>query len=383
MIASLRRPLLLLALSALGIWAAAPAQAWSHQGHILLTRLAALRIINDPDAPQGLRDFLKANMPATMEDCHHLATVETLGGDPKNLTGFDAAATLPDRIQMTPEGKKPLEPYNAVEFQMHFMDMEWLSKDPTYKPDFSNRPTLDAISRDYHDPRWKLAGYLPFRVAECYQNVTNGFAAHDKPLDNDTMVHWAGYLAHYLEDAHQPHHSTVDYRSLTYLAAAKTPGVHEIHTKTSDGRDVITYKTDSADINVHGAIEYQLFENDDEPRKAFREQFWNELLTRIDTHAKERAANPPAAFDPSKPYDGFARVIEILSDSYEYLPAVGKAGVAGYASGKFDATAFFTSEDTIHGEKMTMIQLIADRNAKAVLEVEATWRRAWADAHPK
>ncbi len=134
---------------------------------------------------------------------------------------------------------------------------------------------------------------------------------------------------------------------------------------------------------MHGAIEYQLFENDDEPRKTFREQYWHELLARIDAHAKERAANPSAAFDPSKPYDGFARVIEILSDSYEYLPAVGKAGAAAYASGKFDAEAFFTSEDVIHGEKMTMVQLIADRNAKAVLEVEATWRRAWADAHPK
>ncbi len=196
---SSRRLMLGLLFSALTFGFSAPALAWSHQGHMLITRLAALRIINDPEAPQGLRDFLKANMPASMDDCEHLATVEAIGGDPKNLTGFDAAATLPDRIQMTPDGKKPVEPYKATEFQMHFMDMEWLSKDPTYKADFSNRPTLDAVSRDYHDPRWKLAGYLPFRVAECYQNVTNDFAGHDKPVDNDTMVRWAGYLAHYLE----------------------------------------------------------------------------------------------------------------------------------------------------------------------------------------
>ena len=375
-----RRSLLTFALLALAIRAATPAHAWSHQGHILLTRLAALRIIDDPAAPQGLRDFLKANMPHTKEDCHQLATTEFTGADPKNLTGFDAAATLPDRIQTTPDGKTLIEPFHATEFQMHFVDLEWLTKDPAYKPDLSNRPALADIPRDFHDPRWKLAGYLPFRIAQCYKNTTAAFTPSDKPFDNDNAVHWAGYLAHYLEDCHQPHHSTIDYRSLTYLAN-KVPGVHEIHTKSSDGKEVVSYKADSPDINPHGAIEYQLFENTDEPRKTLREQFWQELTARIDSHAKERAARLRLLPDASTPYDGFTRTFEILLDDYEYLPAVGKASQAAYATGKFDAQAFFTSEDTVHGEKMSMIQLIADRNANAVLEVEATWRRAWADAH--
>ena len=56
--------------------------------------------------------------------------------------------------------------------------------------------------------------------------------------------------------------------------------------------------------------------------------------------------------------------------------------VAGFATSAA-RTAFFTANDTIHGQEMTMIQLIADRNANAVLEIEATWRRAWLDAHPK
>jgi hypothetical protein len=379
-----RRVVLGLALSALTFSFAAPVHAWSHQGHMLITRLAALRIINDPEAPEGLRGFLKANMPWSMDDCRKLAEVDVVGGDPKNLTGVDAAATLPDRIQMTPDGKKLLEPYQATEFQMHFVDMEWLSKDPVFKADLSSRPAVGEIPRDYHDPRWKLAGYLPFRIEECYKHTSRAFAtgADGKVADNDDALHWAGYLAHYLEDAHQPHHSTMDYRSLSYLAG-KVPGVHAIHTTTSDGKDVVTYKADSAEINPHGAIEYQLFENADEPRKMLREQFWNELVARIDAHGKERAANPPAALDPAKPYNGFDRTFEILNGSYDYLPAVGKAAQAGYATGKFDAQAFFASGDTIHGEEMTMIQLIADRNANAVLEVEATWRRAWVDAHPK
>ena len=381
MIASPHRTLLAATLALATLSAATPAHAWSHQGHILITRLAALRIIQDPAAPQPLRDFLKANMPFSMDDCRRLAAEEVIGADPQNLAGFDAAATLPDRIQMTPAGKALLEPYHATEFQMHFVDLEWLSKDPAYKPDLSNRPAIDQIPRDLHDPRWKLAGYLPFRIDECYKNTVAAFAP-DKPLDNDTAVRWAGYLAHYLEDCHQPHHSTIDYRSFTYLAG-KVPGVHEIHTTTSDGKAVTSYKADSADINVHGAIEYQLFENADEPRKTLRQNFWDELTARIELHAHERAANPPAAFDLHKPYGGFDRTFELLFDDYEYLPAVGKAGQAGYATGKFDPSAFFTSEDTIHDQKMTMIQLIADRNAKAVLEVEATWRRAWADAHPQ
>ncbi|MGN6368048.1 MAG: hypothetical protein ACTHN5_07295 [Phycisphaerae bacterium] len=387
MMALPRRLLLGLALSALTLWHAAPADAWSHQGHMLITRLAALRIIDDPAAPEGLRAFLKANMPWSMADCQKLAEVDVIGGTPQNLTGFDAAATLPDRIQFGPDGKKLLEPFKATEFQMHFVDLEFLGKEPVYKPDASDRPALAEIPRDFHDPRWKAAGYLPFRIEECYRNLTAAFATGEsgKISDNDVALHWAGYLAHYLEDAHQPHHSTVDYRSLYYLAAAGVPGVHAIHTRSSDGHDVVTYKCDSPDINVHGAIEYQLFENADEPRKTLRRQFWTELTSRINAHARELSRSPVGIFDPSQciVYDGFTRTFEILFDSYDCLPAVGKAGAAAYATGKFDVQAFFTSEDIIHNRKMTMIQLIADRNAQAVLEVESTWRRAWADAHPE
>ena len=89
--------------------------------------------------------------------------------------------------------------------------------------------------------------------------------------------------------------------------------------------------------------------------------------------AGSSAANPAAAFDASKPYNGFDRAFEILNDSYDYLPAVGKAARPGMPRANSTPSPFSTSEDTIHGEKMMMIQLIADRNAKAVLEVEATW----------
>jgi hypothetical protein len=352
------------------------AGAWSHQGHMLLTRLAALRIINDPSAPPGLRDFLKANMPYSMEECRDLALNQVVGGDPKNPVGLDDAVTLPDRIGFVEPGKSAaIAPYGVAEPKLHYMGMEWFSGDPTYKADLSNRATLGQISRDLRDPRWKLAGYVPLRVEECYKNSVAAFSASDGKIDNAEAVHWAGYLAHYLEDCHQPHHSTVDNRSYSYLAG-KVAAVHEIRTKTSDGKEAITYRVDpGVTINPHSNVEYSLFENTAEPLTTFRQQYWTELTARIDAHAK--------TFSSPTPYDPFARSILILSESYEYLPAVGDAAQRGYASGKFDPSAFFGAQETVHGQSMTLIQLIADRNASAVLEVEAAWRHAWADAHPK
>jgi hypothetical protein len=104
-------------------------------------------------------------------------------------------------------------------------------------------------------------------------------------------------------------------------------------------------------------------------------------VSRIDAGAKaQQLAEHPTI--PTAPAGSFTRALEILSESYDYLPAVGKAAQAGYGNnGIFDAKAFFTSTDIVHGEKMDTVQLIAQRNADAVLEVERTLRQAWAQAH--
>jgi hypothetical protein len=196
-------------------------------------------------------------------------------------------------------------------------------------------------------------------------------------LNNADTVHWAGYLAHYLEDCHQPHHATIDNRSYSYLAG-KVPGVHEIHTKTSDGTDAITYRTDSPTINPHTNMEYSLFENTDEPLKTFRAHYWTELTASLDAQAKTLPAS-----STTTPYDPFTHAIAILSDSYHYLPAVGDAAQRACATGKFNPTAFFGAQETVDHHPMTLIQIIADRNASAVLAVECAWRAAWAEAHRK
>jgi hypothetical protein len=352
-------------------------EAWSHQGHILITRMAALRIINDANAPAGLRDFLKAHMQYDLEACHKLATVEVVGENPKSYqVGLDGAATWPDRVQYLAEGKEVIEPYGATESKMHFMDMEWLGKEPVYKADFSDRPKVSEVGHDYKDPRWKQAGYVPFRVEEFYGKVVKAFGA-GAGQEADTLKS-VGYLCHYIEDCHQPHHSTIDFKSYSYLAG-KVAAVHKITRKLAGDGEMVDYMVDKKDarlINPHGDIEFQLFENADEPRKGLREEFWKELNLRIE----KKAMGMPLGGDKAQAKAGsFTRALEILTESYDYLPAVGKAAVVGYASGKFNAVAFFTSKDMVHGEEMDTVQVIAERNACAVVEVERTLRAAWAE----
>ena len=349
------------------------AHAWAHQGHILITRMACLRIINDPAAPEELKTFLKKNMKYDLEACHRLATEEMVGGEPKNyLVGLDGACTLPDRIQGTDEGREPLPAYGVPEGRTHFLDMEYFAKEPVFKEDLSNRPELKAFPHDVKDARYKVAGFVPFRVEDAFDRLTGVLA--QKNFDNDQAVRELGYLVHYLEDCHQPQHATIDYKSYSFLAG-KVKAVHAVTTQSTDGSSFTEYRVGkTAKINPHGDVEFQLFENAEEPRKTFRADYWKELTAQIDAQAK--------AGKPGPVTDEFAHALEILSDSYAFLPAVGHAAQAAYADdGKFDPQAFFTHEATVGTEKLTILQIIARRNAAAVLEVEAALRRAWAKGH--
>ena len=58
---------------------------------------------------------------------------------------------------------------------MHFVDMEWLEQGSDVQAGSVGTvvATWTRFPRDYHDPRWKLAGYLPFRIEECYKNAAS------------------------------------------------------------------------------------------------------------------------------------------------------------------------------------------------------------------
>jgi len=348
------------------------ASAWSHQGHVIITRLACLRILNDPQAPQGLKDFIRAETTATMDDVQKMAVGSTLGtpGDDINH-GIDGYCTLPDRIQGMPGGRDPIEPYGAPEALMHFTDLEYFTAEGQYHDDLSGRPAMSAIPHDVNDPRWKRAGFAPLRAEECYKKfvaeLTKGSA-----MNADTAAKWAGYLAHYTEDVHQPHHNTADHKSFSYLAG-KVPGV-PASAAHMDPRAAHVPRS----INPHGDVEFQLFEDDAEPRATFRKIYWEELNRDIELLGKT-----PIALEKPAQFDDFHFMLTRMFDSYEYLPLIGHGALAAYQSGTFNPQAFFSTEYTIHGQKLSVIQMIALQNAKAVLAVEKVYRQAWVDSQGK
>jgi hypothetical protein len=352
--------------------------AWSHQGHILLTRLAALRIIQDPSAPSGLRDFLRENMAYSMDDCKALALVQTVGAHPEDSEQFDQGldrwATMPDRMKGGAAGMRKIEPYGMPEAFMHRLDLEVFSRVGYYKDDLSGKPDVERIPHDLFDPRWKRGGFVPWRVEEMYHRLAAAFGPGDSTASPDDALVAAGYLAHYIEDSTQPHHATEDYQSQSYLAGH----VKGVYATTRPGYSALVAMRLPQGVSPHGDIEYQLFENADEPRENFRQEFWTDLLSDIDGLAAQRAAQTgptPETFDP------FRWDLRILGDSYDYLPFVGRAAQAGYATGQFDPAAFFGFSGQTHARTMTIIQLIAQQNAKAVLDVEMAYRLAWDDAH--
>lgn len=355
------------------------AGAWSHQGHILISRVAALRIIEDEGAPAGLRAFLKKQMPHTMEDCRRLVLEEYVGPKAeKYLEGLDGASTWPDRVQETAEGKeKKLEPYGMPEFKMHFLDLEFFGKEGEYKADLSGKPALEAVPRDPKDARYKQAGYVHFRVEESYRGLVKAFAGEGGKVDEKAALEQLGYLGHYMADVHQPHHSTADYKSLSYLAAAKVPGVREIRTKRGDGTEAVTYRTEKG-INPHGDVEYQIFETTEEPRKALRGELWEKFVGALAAIDRQKMAAEAGKFD------GFAWTLATLSESYQYLPLVGEAAAAAYKTGTFEPGVFFKHKGavtTVAGveREVTVLEMIASQKALAVFEVERAIRRAWAE----
>ena len=353
---------------------AAVGQAWSHQGHILVTRLAVLRILEDPAAPEELKAFLQTHMKATRADCQSLATGVSVGPTARDfLVGLDGACTWPDRIQDTPEGKVILEPYGVAEGKMHFLDLEFFAKQPMYQDDLSNKPALADIPREVKDPRFKQAGFLPFRVLESYGCLVASLGAKGRPVNQAEAVKWLGYLVHYVEDSTQPHHGTVDYKSLSYLGE-KVEGVLISENKNADGSPRY-YVPKGTAINPHGDVEFQLFENAEEPRRTLRAKFWQKLQADLEKLPQEAGA-------PTGPGgDLFQQTLINLRQGYDHLPLIGHGAQAAYAKGRFDCQAFFEYHEA--GSKVTVLDMIARQHARAVLQAERVIRQAWQEAKAK
>ena len=362
---------------------AAPALGWSHQQHILMTRLTAARLLADPATPPPLAAFLRANLTAadlTPVALEKLAVIDVVGDDPNAVAhGLDRWVTVPDQVRRKPEGKVKLAPYDATEDSMHNLGAESFTTagdhlyhdDGTGKPDFAT-----AIPFDPHDPRYRRGGFIPLRAQECYDNLVTAIKANDAP----GQLKWAGYLAHYVQDSTQPQHATVDTKSVTYLAG-HVPGVPAAATRPANAG--LAEARLPKGMNPHTDMEYTLFASAAEPLATYRRAYWRELSTALSapTPPPLAAARP---VPPSATTDGvFHLDLSILSDSYDALPLVGHAAAAAYRTGTFDPAAFYGHAGPVDGHDTTVTALMADRNAAAVRQVELLYRSAWADAQQR
>ncbi len=350
---------------------ATQALAWGTKEHVILTKLAVLRLLEDPSTPQGLKDFLTSSSTdlPDVAACREMFMTTYLGAEPKGLTGLSKWVVEPD-IRANGEKKKLIGPYGQNEFQMHFLDLEYLNTEKSkrvYKDDLSSLGDVKTFPRDFKDERYKESGLLPFSLQRSYDKLVECFKSGklqpdaNDPSNEDNALRWAGFLSHYAEDNLQPLHSTQDYKCASYFAdRRKAP-------------------------NVHAQIEYSM--NDLEPGKApqfpeLRTQFWELLM-----HELKTVKSPITVSN-----DPWLETLLVCEYSYKQIPLIGRAAMFAASqkgtpdkpegpAGEFDTVKFFQFAEANSPEK-TVMKMKAHQQAIAVVRVAELLRRAWDESHP-
>jgi hypothetical protein len=350
---------------------ALPARAWSNKEHIQLTRLAAERVVADPQTPAAMKEWLRAACPQLLspEQERDYFLTQRIGLFPRGVDGLAYWATVPDMLALTGgsgDAEKKVEPFGVGEAKLHYVDLEYFIREESnrrYRHDLKNKPFLFDIPLDMKDERWKRAGMLPFRVEQCYGALVKAISAGrlvDKPGQfprDEHATKWAGFLAHYLEDNTQPQHATEDYKSRAYFADKRTSP------------------------NVHADVEYRLMDDDEADYMELRKAFWDVFARQLDT-VQDTVTEP----------DLRKATLEVSLASYDALPLIGLAAMKAYGqggtpempegktSGKFDADAFYRFRGTFRGADTSVMEMKAYQMVWAVKRVERLWRRAWDEA---
>ena len=359
-----RRRTAILALLLVLATGARPAAAWSTKEHILLTRLAAIRLLRDPNTPPEMKAWLAAAMPGLGPDIasqRDYLLHARVGPFPRGVDGIAFWAVVPDVQALidsgAPDRARKVEPFGVPERLLHFVDLELFMPDESqrrYRPDLSSKPKLSDLPRDHTDPRYARAGMLPFRVEQCQRELARAIREdrlNDKPAQfprDDHAARWAGFLAHYVQDNTQPHHATEDYRSASYFGANPRGAP-----------------------NVHADMEYRLIDDEFEDYPALRAELWDLLIEQLE-----------AFEDPVQVTDPFVGTIEVALHSYDALPLIGQAAVAAYGGtpdrpGKFDPEAFYHFKGKVGDSEFTILDLKARQLAWAVRRTERAWLGAW------
>ena len=329
------------------------ALAWSNKEHIQLTRIAAARLIADPETPDAMKRWLSEATPglSDMDGERAYFLRQRVGMYPRGVDGVLFWAAVPDLDALTSQREKKVEPFGVNERLLHFLDLEYFVKEQErrhYVDDLSNKPAPADIRRDMKDWRYQRAGMLPFRVEQCYGELVKSIRAGrlvDKPGQfprDEHATKWAGFLAHYLQDNTQPHHATADYKSASYFGSRRDAP------------------------NIHVDMEYRLGDDEFADYPELREEFWALFAKALDE-----------VEDPVKSDDPWAATVEVSMTSYDALPLIGRAAVAAYKSGTFDANTFFHFKDKVRGVEMSLVEMKARQMAWSVKRVERVWRQAW------
>ena len=172
--------------------AAAPISfAWHHEGHHLIA-MKAVRVLPD-------------SVPAFFRD--GAATIAHVSIDPDMMRN-PAAPRLSSTI--APE---------------HFIDLELLEG---RKPPKLRSQYVLMLAELKQSP--EKVGLLPYSLTEWTEALTIAFAEHRKWPNNPHVkikcLVYAGYLAHYASDLHQPLHTTIHFNGRAVDGKSSNTGIH-------------------------------------------------------------------------------------------------------------------------------------------------------------
>lgn len=348
---------------------ACPVWAWGTKEHILLTRLAVIRILQDPTAPEELKTFLRSVMPdaGDLQAQRDYFMTARLGAEPKGLSGLEFWVVEPD-IRANRDRTTKIEPFGVPERLLHFVDLEYLHSDvdrQTYRHDLSNRLDLSDVPTDFTDPRFQKAGLLPFAVQRSYEQLVRSFREKwltpdpTRPENSDHALRWLGHLAHYAQDNTQPHHSTADYKSASYFADKRLAP------------------------NVHSEMEWRMNDDEKESFPQLRSRYWDALIQALQQM-------PQDPFE--KENDVWKETLLVADASYTCLPLIGLAAMSASGqkgtpmrpvgpSGPIDTEAFFRFEGPVGNDIMSVLDMKARQQALAVVRTSRLILRAWSQAN--
>ncbi len=342
---------------------ASHAFAWGGKEHVQLTRIAAQRLMDDPQTPPAMKLWLADIIPqklaaAAERDFMLNASVQT----DLNRSGGGVLYWVmePDDVAQNGARGAKVEPFGVHERLMHFIDLELFvagSKQRKYKDDLSAKPLIEDIRRDWKDERYIQSGYLPFATEHAYQQLVRAIRENRlKPSDglgardDQSAMRWAGYLAHYLQDNTQPQHATVDYKSQSYFGSKRGAP------------------------NIHSEMEWRMVDDARQNFPELRAEYWDAFTIAL----KEFK-------DPITTDDVWRASIEVSFISYDALPLIGQAALAAATKASdgaynIDTVKFFSHTGIVDGQEMSLLQLKARQQAWAVKRTQRMWLAAWIEA---